>query len=173
MNVEAFGAQHTVLAAGCKGTVGDGSCYFDEFLKHIFPAWKGSTTVGTNLSPDVDATAKELAALKPPYTGSTVHGKLFPGDKAFQDAKAGPQFPKVMQTLGNNIRNCRVKLGDNDDFLNCRKATSMVHAGRVADQAHFIIEGVNKIIDAETAKLGQSSFVREMPPHRSRLRRSH
>lgn len=155
MNVDAFGAQHTVLAAGCKGTVGDGSCYFDEFLKYISPKWTGSTTTGTDLKPAIGKTATELGAGQ--YDGVTPQRSLFPNDPQMTGNPV--KFKVIMTALGDNIKQCRLKLGNNADFVECRKSMVLVQTARKIDQASGLIRDLNDFITKETAKLGKPKFV--------------
>jgi len=161
MNVAAFGAEHIKLAQGCKGTVGDGTCYLDEFLKHITPDWTGSTTVGTNLSPDIYTTAGELSAGLTPYEGLIDQHALFPSGPAFDNTPGSrAQLGTVLNALADNLDDCRRQIGDTEDFQNCRRSTEMAHVARSQDNSQRIIEGVDAIIDKATKKAGHPKFVR-------------
>jgi hypothetical protein len=71
----------------CAGSLPDGSCTFDEFLRKTLqvsrniPAWTGSTTVGTNTNPNVESTAQELSTMQSENRIQLVFdaSKLLPG----------------------------------------------------------------------------------------------
>jgi hypothetical protein len=162
MSVEAFGVGNTGIANGCKGTVGDGSCYFDEFVKEISPDWSGSTSVGQDLNPPVETTVDDLVA-NGDYDYVAHQDKLFP--KLFPDARSGT-YGDVFQALGDKIKACRIKTGDiklGTLLVNARYAISMVHDARRAEQAGNLIDEVNKLIKKRLSP-GIPLFVRKFIP---------
>lgn len=155
MDITVFGSGNTILAPGCIGTVSDRSCYFDEFLRYIqrtgptTAAWTGSTTVGTDLNPDVLSTANELAtsgtAETPSRYSNTVEpAKLFPNKFVMG---ASPSFGVVMGSVMDNIQACRQAVvndeGISEELDNARRAMVSVHEARLADQAALVLTGVN------------------------------
>ncbi len=66
LEVLQYGPMNTLTGAGCIGSVPSGGCYFDEFIKWIqrtgpnSPAWRGSTGIGTNLTPDTEDAVTKL-----------------------------------------------------------------------------------------------------------------
>jgi hypothetical protein len=71
MEVLRLGNGKTLVAPGCRGTVPDGSCYFDEFCKHIQmkKVWQGRTSAGHDLFPyNILAALARYWANYPPAT---------------------------------------------------------------------------------------------------------
>lgn len=160
MEILAFGHDSTgssgAIAAGCKGTVIDGSCYLDEFLKHIqkvganSAAWTGMIPgVGPNMFPDVFDTAAELSSST--YSNNHDAQKLFP----HAGLSHSPAFSAVYQLVTDRIQLCRQQLGDGElrqELNGIRQAMIMVHDTRVADHAKTCIDGVNDMLDQKGIK---------------------
>ena len=160
MEVLALGPDKTNIAAGCKGSVGDGSCYFDEFVRRISPDWEDSTTIGTELNPDVEATVSKLESSGYDYV--TPQDKLFP---SIFDGKTTQPFSKVLQAVGDSIEGCRKTLGGDEIIQQLDKARyslDMVREVRLADQAKATVAGVNKMI-AQQGKTFVSSSATSAP----------
>ena len=158
MDVQAYGSGGTLIASGCIGSLPDKSCTFDEFLRHISPKWKGSTSVGTSLDPDVTKAATELKSSG--YKGDMIQTELFP--KAGLSTKQMAPFPTVLQLLGDNINECRKKETDaklGTLLSKARTCFSMVHAARLADHASELIVGVNNELRVALTKLNKPVFV--------------
>lgn len=90
LDVTVFGPGAILTAPNCFGGGPGRSCLFDQFLCYIDvdtnfnPLWTGSTTVGTNLDPDVVDTAIALSTggaqySTDRYTNTLDPNKLFPG----------------------------------------------------------------------------------------------
>ncbi len=154
MDVETLGVGNTVMAPGCRGTVGDGSCFFDEFLRYITPKWRGSTSVGTNLDPDVETTASDITQ-NSGYKFNVRQDKLF----ATKFAKGvQPNFGAFWAAVGDVIQSSRKTLGDSkvaQALSKARYCFTITHDARRSDMAPHMIKGVNDLI----SKQGQS-FVR-------------
>lgn len=160
MEVQLFGPTKTTIGPGCKGTVGDGSCYFDEFVKHISPTWKGSTTIGTNLEPDAQTIATALQQSKGamPYNYVTDLRQLLSGVNPTEKAT----FSLVWTGLGDAINTCRNNAAFPKvalQWANVKQSMGMVHDARWSDQAAAMINNVNE----ELADL-KAGFVRTCRP---------
>jgi len=157
MDLKAFGHDSAGnsggIAAGCPGTVSDGSCYFDEFLKHIQHVgknsrrWTGKTSVGSWTDPDVFDTARELSGST--YKNTPDASKLFPN--LFGSHDPMPGFGKVYDAVTDRIQACRQRVGDGALRLELdavREAMFVIHDVRVADQAKTCIAGINAELTA-------------------------
>ncbi|PWY65641.1 hypothetical protein BO94DRAFT_338998 [Aspergillus sclerotioniger CBS 115572] len=154
-----------VIAVGCDGTGPGNTCYFDEFLRYIqktgkkTKAWTGSTTVGEDLTPNVLATAEELATggvAKTPsrYSNTADVTKLC---KALKN-KGPVNYDTLMTTVVDSIQSSRAKVASStevniDTELNgAREALTITHKARVADNAAAIIKGANQILKGRGIK---------------------
>ena len=162
MDVHVYGSSQTRLAPGCKGSVGDGSCYFDEFVKHVSPKWHDSTSVGTDLEPDVEAASQDLR--KTDYNGHIDQEVLFAHEPWASRSQPAP-FPPMIEAIGNNIQACRQQAGADPKVATLldksREAIAMVHFGRLADQEDRVIDGVNQMLSDELTKANKPVFVRK------------
>ncbi|KAI1080981.1 hypothetical protein F5B20DRAFT_588939 [Whalleya microplaca] len=148
LDVIAFGSGNTVIAPNCIGSAPGKSCFFDEFVRYIqmtgqtTSAWTGSTTVGTNLEPDVFTTASELD--KNGYRNTVDPSKVFPS--AYQKT-SWTNFSDIFGKLVDNIQQCRQHLQDqgiDNELDSIRRAMVSIHEARKADQADKLILGINK-----------------------------
>lgn len=134
----------TFIAPDCPGTGKDKRCYFDEFLRYIEEVeerspWSGSTSVGRNLAPNVLSTAEELVTSR--YSNAVDPDVLYKTPSGFDN------FRGVFEPAIDNIQECRQALGDKgiDWELNgIRTSIANTLDARIADQAAFIIIGVNE-----------------------------
>ena len=144
MNVKAFGAGNTLIANKCLGSLPDKSCTFDELVRYISHDPLQTTSVGTNLKPDVVATAHELKnqGYKSAYKLPTLFPTQFQGKKQCN-------FSQFWTALADNIQASRQKLGDGswaDELFEVRRAMALTHDARREDQAQHVIQGVDNII---------------------------
>lgn len=132
------------IAPGCPGTGAGGRCFFDEFLQYIQSdekPWTRTTSVGTNLLPNVANTAQELSNLR--YNQYIEPGKLIAG------LPTVVTFEGLFKPVVDNIQKSRQIVGglDIDDELGgVREALTNVHEMRIADQALFTIQSVNQLL---------------------------
>ena len=148
MEIQTFGAGNNIIAAGCKGTVGDGSCYFDEFVRHISPQWTGHTSpeVGTNLDLDVEETTPKLQNVG--YNYATHQGLLLPS--VFKESSEGT-LNELFEKIGDRINACRsdaIKKGDTtkiaQELERAKECLAGARKARLADEAKAVIAGVKK-----------------------------
>ena len=66
----------SVYLTPCKGSAAGGGCYFDEFLHHVSPAWKGTTTIGKDLQPTLEKGVE--AIVKSQYNNTYDPMALYP-----------------------------------------------------------------------------------------------
>lgn len=161
MSVDAFGVGNTVIANGCRGSVGDSSCYFDEFIREISPQWTGSTSVGTDLDPPVESTVQDLVN-NGNYDYIERQDLLFPLDPATFPKKRKAPFGTVFNAVGNRIEAARMKFGDIQlgPLLNkCRYTMSMIHDARRAENAAALIRELNAEIQKRRIAGGKNAFV--------------
>ena len=157
MDLKAFGHDSTgtsgSIAAGCPGTMSDGSCYFDEFLKYIQHVgmnsrrWTGKTSVGSWTDPDVFDTARELSSST--YKNTHDASILFPNLFGFDDPNPG--FSKLYDAVTDRIQACRQRVGDGAlrfELDAIGQAMFLIHDVRVADQAKTCIAGINAELTA-------------------------
>ena len=153
-----------LIAVGCVGTGPGNSCLFDEFLRYIqmtskkTPLWTGSTTVGDDLTPDVVSTANELATRGVAKT-STRYTNTYKTSKLCETLKDKPTvtYSELLGAIVNSIQKCRAKVAtmsgiDIDRELSgARRALTITHQARLADNAGYIIKGVNNILGKMSA----------------------
>ena len=166
MEIKTLGIANVVIAAGCKGTVGDGSCYFDEFVKYISPLWKipteqDGTTIGTkignDLDPDVDKAVQALDTAA--YNSVTSADKLYP--TVFKSPSGNPLAP-LLQAVGESINSCRLHLSDDklgQQFKNTQYCSSVIHQARLAEQDTSLVTEVKKFIDKQGTGIVSSCCV--------------
>ncbi|KAK3680430.1 hypothetical protein LTR37_021241 [Vermiconidia calcicola] len=152
MDIQANSQGGNLIAAGCKGTVQDGSCNFNEFLKHISPVSPGTTTsiIGTDLDPDVESAVKALQNSGYDYDidQRTFLPSLFdPNETAKEKKKFNKKpFSVIWKGMGDVIKGCRKTLGDvnmGSKLDNVRYCTNMVHYARQSENAAAVIDKVN------------------------------
>lgn len=156
MDIEAFGPLNQLIASGCRGSVGDGTCHFDEFVRHISPKFRGSTNIGQDLNPDVDNAVQQLRSRG--YKPEVKAHILFPS--VFVDDGQPPSLAKIVEEVGDTIKACRSKLGDGklgQNLYKARYAMDITQEARQADQAAGKIREIKQKIIA----LGKT-FVRDI-----------
>ncbi|PYI03569.1 hypothetical protein BO78DRAFT_451622 [Aspergillus sclerotiicarbonarius CBS 121057] len=149
-------AANREIAVGCVGTGPGKTCLFDEFLRYIQKTgrntklWTGSTNVGKDLTPDVISTAEQLATggeAKTPsrYPNTSDPSKMF---KKFK-GKVGITYSELMRAVVDTIQKSRASLETlkgvdiETELKSARQALTLTHRARVADNAKYIIQGVN------------------------------
>ncbi|KAH8883324.1 hypothetical protein GQ53DRAFT_882936 [Thozetella sp. PMI_491] len=113
--------------SGCAGTMPDGSCTFDEFVKKVqyvnmnrnpknpdaySPPWDGKSSVGTNTQPDPDAVVKEMESLKVKMQADV--SKLIPSKGWGTKGVPNPSFRDMMSEMVNTVQDARTALGSDD-----------------------------------------------------------
>ncbi|KAK3708150.1 hypothetical protein LTR37_011654 [Vermiconidia calcicola] len=153
MDIQANSQGGNLIAAGCKGTVQDGSCNFNEFLKHISPGSPGTITsiIGTDLDPDVDTAVKALQNSGYNYAADQrlLLPSLFPPNETKEEKKIKKPFGEIWKGTGDVINTCRTKLGDvnmGSKLDQVRYCMTMVHLARQSEQAKGVIDRVNKYL---------------------------
>lgn len=165
MEIKMYGVGETYLANLCEGHAPDGSCLFDEFLKYIqrgpgrnenWVKWTGDTTVGTNLNPDVEATARELLAMKQSPVPSQRYEYKENWYRLYRrefSPRAVPYFSEAYTKVINLIQDMRKAaptldppVDVSDELHSIRQSIVSVLAGRQHDSANWLIRGVNDII---------------------------
>lgn len=115
MDVIVNGPGKTEIVPDLKGSGPGGTFYFDEFIKYtqlVSPrnkksAWTGSTSVGTNLNPDIEETAQELAdtGFKKGFKPSLIYPSRWQGN-------ANPNFDTFLGALTDRVQALRAAKPD-------------------------------------------------------------
>jgi hypothetical protein len=142
------------IAVGCRGSNPDGSCTFDELMKHIHkvkdgaPVWSKNTDIGDELFPDPKHAADQLD--KHGYNNAWDFGKLFPNIPAQRNQQ--PSMSKVFGAVTDRIQAARQTVArqglGNDHFV--RELTSAqlmltcATEARLSEQAKSRISEINK-----------------------------
>ena len=151
MDVQAYEFGFTLIAPGCKGSIADGSCSFDELLKYLQRSgheWTGSTTVGQKLNPEVGSTAAELSASG--YKCNFEPLKLFTNNIL----PTQTNFPTMFGQVVDNIQECRKKFTDaalTDGLTKARYAMTCMQRARFADQSENLIKDLNQQLASKGA----------------------
>lgn len=162
MDIEAFGIRDNRLAPGITGSAPDGSCYFDELMdglqrkgQNLAPGQQ--TSVGTDLTPDVVETAKEIRGLKSldssgnqkPFIYSVDNRKLFPPGHF---TTPNPLLADLLDGLNSRMNAARKELGDEalgDTLKNARTAAEGIHEQRVREMSENLIDTANDYLQNE------------------------
>lgn len=152
MDVIAFGAKNTEIAAGCKGSSVDGSCLFDEFINKIRQIPNGGsprfrTNIGANLLPDPQDAATQLRNAG--FSGNTDRNRLLPGAWEGTDRGFNPTFSQLFDKIEAAIKACRDEVGDEPlaaQLLGARDSMAYNQEARVADQSESTVKALNKYL---------------------------
>ncbi|KAJ5638945.1 uncharacterized protein N7484_006807 [Penicillium longicatenatum] len=161
MDIEAFGARPEMIAPNCFGSVPDGTCYLDEFIKHLqrdgheLPEGQ-DTTAGKYFYPDAVDMADEIGKLQvsdgkggtKDFIPNQDPEKILPG--AFTEPN--PRIADVMSKITDKMQAARRHLGDDavkDGLAEARNAIQGAHEGRLAENGQEFIDEVNDYLHNE------------------------
>ena len=156
MDVQAYGHGNTEIARGCKGSLADRSCTFNEFLRRITRKWHGTISISdTDLDPDVENAVQALRNSGYDYTVN--QDRFLPS--YFGSEFAAP-FSDIWKAMGDVIKACRQKLGDvnmGSKLDKVRYCMTMVHYARQSDQAMSLINAINQSLHEGSLKFVRNS----------------
>lgn len=156
MDCLAFGKPNRI-ATGCHGGGPGGTCLFDEFLRHIqshgtperpIEPWTGSTSVGTNLDPDVWNTANELLNSGERDT-PTRYPNVYDPLKIMPELEQAPNHENFLGKMVDVVQDSRAKAGLTQlepQLDNVRLALGFTYEARIGDMTKYLIIGLNKLL---------------------------
>lgn len=153
MDVSAHGVGATNgIAIGCRGSNSDGSCQFDELIRHIYktgpntPPWSGSTDIGDDFFPDPVHAAEELH--NSGYKNTYNSGKLFPN---IWPTSEQTTLSALLSAVTDRIQAARQKLGDDffdRELKSARSAITVATEARLFDMAAYRIPAINEALES-------------------------
>lgn len=146
MDISAYGVGATGIATACRGSIRDGSCTFDELMKHIHgstPIWEGKTDIEDNLSPDPMHAADQLR--NGGYNNVWKHKNLLPQMEITKNKS--PSLREVFGLITDRIQAARQTLGDDrfvTELRSVRLLMTCIAEARLFEQASSRIDAINE-----------------------------